>query len=767
MEKSYQNEIAQSVIRLSGAPGLLKIFEWSDKKNERGTLLLFIEIEASDRDSEKIVKTLSGELTKQYFNALTESAEFAFEHALGRANIALKDILLAKPKSWLNKIHIIALAAVKAEAHLGSVGNVRALLVHRDRIVDILGGRDNGAAGPRPGRPGVAPYRSAVNPVKLFSQVVSGRITAEDSLILLNEAVLDYLSLERIRKTAQENHPVETASKLTELLSLAPREKQFGLIVVKRTAKTEIMPVYEPSQYEKGRLSPKSQATAEAEDNHAQNSSIIEQYLRPSEPQALQKGRDGRKEALRFIKQTGRKLLVAARWRGGAALSSGLTMLNYALSRLLSALARLPSLSLRAASLAKIMLLDPSGRKYYRLKARNALAASALGAKGHLLSWPAKTRTKWQGLTKKQKISLLGILSLGLLLAVSLTVRGRALTRQKYQADYQNRLTIVKEKSDQAEAALIYKDFALARQMGVEAINLIASLPQKTPAEKAQSQELKSRADALIDKLEKRRNLGALTPLLTIVPPPNGQNSALLSVGKNTYYVAPAEGKIAEINADKGLLLPLTINIGSPAAVALTVDDNHLLLSAADKSIADKSIIVNIKDETSAPRTIAWPEGATALAGYFKNIYALVPGEGKIWRWKEQAGKYGAAQNWLKENYDLANAVDLAVDGSLYLLSAGGEISVFENGRLKRRLTLTLLEPLGPRPRLYTGAALKHLYIFDPARQRIIQLDKNGDLRVQYAAAELKNGFAFAVDHTEENALFLAGDKIYRIPLSR
>lgn len=763
MEKSYQNEIAQNIIRQAGAPGLLKIFEWKDKKNERGTLLLFIEIETPDRDNEKIVKTLSGELTKQYFNALTESAEFAFEHTLGRANIALKDILLAKPKSWLNKIHIIVLAIVKAEAHLGSVGNVRALLAHRDRIVDILGGGGSGEIGVRSARPGAGPRRSAVNPVKLFSQVVSGRITAEDSLILLNEAVLDYLSLERIRKTTQENHPVETAAKLAELLSLAPREKQFGLIAVKRTASTEIMPAYEPARHEKEYSSPESLATAAGTgDANAQNSSIIEQYLRPSEPQTMQKGRDGFKETLRFIKKIGRKLLALSRQRGATALNGCLTALNYLLSRLLSGLARLPALALRAASIVKIIIIDPPGRKYYWLQATSALADAILSAKDFLLSRPAKARIRWRNLSKKQKISLLGILSLALLLAASLTLRSRALARQKYRADYQNLLTIVKEKSDQAEAAMIYKDFALARQVGVEAVSLIASLPQKTQEEKLRSQELKSRADGLIDKLEKRRNLGGLAPLLTVAPPPNDQNSALLIVGKNIYYAAPAENKIAEINAAKGLLLPLTVNIGASAAVALTVDDNHLLLM-----YADKSIIVNVKDETSAPGNVARPGGAAAMAGYFKNIYALVPGEGKIWRWKEQEGKYGPPQNWLKENYDLANAVDLAVDGSLYLLRENGEISVFENGKLARRLALTLLEPLGPRPRLHTGAALKHLYIFDPGRQRIIQLDKNGELRVQYVAPELQNGSAFTVDHAEENALFLSGDKIYRISLSQ
>ena len=179
MSKRYQNYSAFTVIKQPGTQaGAGRIFDFKEKESAQGALLVLAAIETSDKDNEKIIKIIADEFAKQFFNSLANNIEFAFENALARVNITAKDILLTKPKNWLNKIHILALAQHEQEVHLAAVGQMRAYLVHLDRLVEVItpGAPSYTMPGGQRQERGVKLTASQPNPLKLFSNIVSGRL---------------------------------------------------------------------------------------------------------------------------------------------------------------------------------------------------------------------------------------------------------------------------------------------------------------------------------------------------------------------------------------------------------------------------------------------------------------------------------------------------------------------------------------------------------------------------------------------------------------
>ena len=74
--------MASHVIRQSGSPGSLHVFELSHERARDKKLLLLAEIEVSDKDNEKIIEDIAREIEQQFFNAPTKETEYAFENAL-------------------------------------------------------------------------------------------------------------------------------------------------------------------------------------------------------------------------------------------------------------------------------------------------------------------------------------------------------------------------------------------------------------------------------------------------------------------------------------------------------------------------------------------------------------------------------------------------------------------------------------------------------------------------------------------------------------
>lgn len=133
----------------------------------------------------------------------------------------------------------------------------------------------------------------------------------------------------------------------------------------------------------------------------------------------------------------------------------------------------------------------------------------------------------------------------------------------------------------------------------------------------------------------------------------------------------------------------------------------------------------------------AQPEWTTVSlgAGFDGRLYALDRSVGQIFRYTATGGAWPAftvaGEPWLSATADLSAARDLSIDGSVYVLLAGGGLLAFEAGQA-RELGVSgvpggLVEPLSLQA--VPGAGL--LLLADRGGRRIVALGKDGAFRAQ------------------------------------
>ena len=725
MEKQYANYFASSLIKRQGAGlGSLRIFDWRDTDPAAPCLTLFIEIETSDKENEKIITTLAEVLSDQFFNAPTETMEFAFESALAKANISIKDTLLIKPKNWLNKIHILVVAGRDQELHLSAVGRAHAFLAHRDQIVDVVGQNDNS-------RGGTLGMARTPNPVKLFSNIVSGRLLGQDALVISNESVLDYLSPERIRKTAQDFDPTSAAVKFEELLAAAPANKQFALAIIKRLPLPAKLAAETP-------IKTKEPVIVEEE-------TIVEKYLKPESPRSL-----NRREAVVFdkiITATGSlgksALQVTARYTqiGLTATLNGLSKsLEVVQAKLSSTVPRLG----RAPKFVVTLWRDDAARIYHVTRFKNNWRARL-----------AKIKNSFSVLPVQQKRVLLATAALALVFLSSIFWRAYDNSAAANKVASQTNLSAIAQKIDQAEASLIYRDEARSRELLGEINSLLAATKPTTNEDSTRFNEFKTKADNIQNTLDKKQVLGALPAWLSLP----SDNASIAKLGAD-YFISDGDTrKISKIDfsaaslsnvAFKGEIRPFKVSVG--------YDSNNLAL------IGDTTIdLLNIKTgEISAKNLAPSPSEITTWATYARNLYGLSPKSNSIIRYKEN--ELTNPQPWLKEPFDLSAASDIIVDGQVYVLN-NSAIAVLASGRPDADTNLPLSEPLGANSRFVMDTELNSLFILDDEHERLLHLSKKGDLYSQYLSPDLKGASALIISNDEKYAYVLNGDKIFRIEI--
>lgn len=164
--------------------------------------------------------------------------------------------------------------------------------------------------------------------------------------------------------------------------------------------------------------------------------------------------------------------------------------------------------------------------------------------------------------------------------------------------------------------------------------------------------------------------------------------------------------KTPEDLLDAGAIETATVLPDSDSAYFLT--DSNRLLKYRD-GLAE---FVDTEDET-------YKQG-DAIAGFGSRLYLLDNVENQIWKYKELRDSFGGSEPYLKSGA-LPAAKDLAIDGSIYVLTENNQILRYFSGEISnfKIVDAPLVPPQNPT-KLYTDEDSSFLYLLDPAEQRIM-----------------------------------------------
>jgi hypothetical protein len=308
--------------------------------------------------------------------------------------------------------------------------------------------------------------------------------------------------------------------------------------------------------------------------------------------------------------------------------------------------------------------------------------------------------------------------------------------------------------NEQLEAARLKRDIALssaesptvARDYWLEVIALTNEADSVQPGN-AEISEMREQAQAAIDGIDMVTRLGPAIRLYEYGITP-GAPGRVIVAGLDVYVLDRAGGRVyhhplnetrtalRNPNADQVLVQqgqPLAgHNIGTLIDIAwmkeggerqagelLILDQNALLLRFDPSWEQLQAETVSGKDVWQSP---------SLLSTYDSNLYLLDTAANQIYKYANQQYANEPA-GWLKEEgTDLGAAVDMGIDGSIYVLHSSGKMQKLYGGEAVSFSLGQMPQPLTSAAALYleTEDVAQYVYIADASQKRILQLEREG-----------------------------------------
>lgn len=157
-------------------------------------------------------------------------------------------------------------------------------------------------------------------------------------------------------------------------------------------------------------------------------------------------------------------------------------------------------------------------------------------------------------------------------------------------------------------------------------------------------------------------------------------------------------------------------------------------------------------------------KSADGIGRYLTNLYVLDKQSDQVVKMVPAGSSYGTS-NYLREDVDLASASHIAVDTSVWILFANGDVNKFTRGSQDSFSISGLEEPLNNPTRIFTDTQTDDVYILDKGNARIVVIDKKGAYLAQYQADVLKSATELEVVEDKNIIYVLSGGKIWEIPI--
>lgn len=244
-------------------------------------------------------------------------------------------------------------------------------------------------------------------------------------------------------------------------------------------------------------------------------------------------------------------------------------------------------------------------------------------------------------------------------------------------------------------------------------------------------------------------------------PESSDERTKLLSLKEkiNSKISEPIDGKLIEavqVSEKESILLGQFIQ--NKDAISITENSESLYvltrnnISEVSKEGKNKEELIENNDD--------WTD-AKSIGTYQGNIYVLDKTKGLI---KYVAGSdgYGKTDYFTTEKPNFSNAISIAIDGSIWMLSENGVITKYTKGQ-KDEFTLENPDVLIKPVQIATGIDMDNIYILDSGGSQIAQYQKDGVLKNSYRADILKNAKAFTISGDEKTIFVLSDNKIWKL----
>jgi len=152
---------------------------------------------------------------------------------------------------------------------------------------------------------------------------------------------------------------------------------------------------------------------------------------------------------------------------------------------------------------------------------------------------------------------------------------------------------------------------------------------------------------------------------------------------------------------------------------------------------------------------------------YGGNLYVFEKDSDSIWRYSVGDNGYTPRKLWLSETntVGLGNLIDVAIDGSIWILKNNSEIYVLGSGSQTRFKINDELSKSKSIEMFYTDENSENVYLLSKSNGSIIIFSKEGDYISQYVSDKIKDTTDFVVSDSLKKIYLLTNHEIYFIDL--
>lgn len=701
---------------------------------ERNLGRVFAIIEFTEPDSfvEDIIEKIDSAFTHGYYHSSDFDVEAAFERALHKVNKYVQEAVGQYDEGWVYNMNALLGVMRGTEVHVAYVGSMEAFLVQGEDIIDIL----------------QKTQAEEIKPLKLFTNIISGECTEKSSLVLSTTNLLDYLSLEKIRRTVVDSTPDDIIS-------------HFENILTEQSTLSNIAALFVTPKMVSETAMTSSDDEVLIADNHIERTAFT--------------GNEDSMDKLIGQERTTDELLTPSIWPSlkkritkvtGHKTDDGDTQVertspNYKKSenQFLNVLALIGKFLQNLGTQIVIGLVF-LGKQFYKLVKNDTTISSGIGnSVSGVKGW-------WQRLSTPQRIFLLLAVTVLLVFIISLFWRDRSVDKQVQTTELENALTQVENLLGEIESKKIMNDEAGVRSAVSQADSVLATVP-------VDSEEYQARGVVLRDQINSLQNEFNKVFTVTAESVANFADSGLTDpvritkIGDNIFAFSSGSNSVARANLANQQVTPVIS--GTSSTDAYTAIDNDSAATTLAATVDGDVVQFNPVLEKTSPVAITLDSGEklTDIDVFGSRLYVLDAAQHMIYRHNKSGDEYGTASEWLTDKVDLSGAVDIDIDGSIYVLQNNGTIRQFDSGT-ETALTVEEINPgLAGASHLVKSDPVNSFYILNPSTQRLVQLSASAELEQQITSDQFNDLRDVVIDEDAQVAYLLNGTELLKVSIAQ
>ncbi|MDD5039957.1 MAG: hypothetical protein PHY34_02295 [Patescibacteria group bacterium] len=720
-----------------------------------GRLFLCTEINSRSGVNLDIVSAIQDELQLSYYGTDDLNIETAFEKALEQVNQKIADMVGDYDTNWLDKLNAVALLVRGTALHLSSIGTTYAFLIRNNRITNIVESatHDDQAT-------------QHVNPLKAFSNIISGTLEPDDSVLVCTSSVLDYLSQEKLKRTVSEQSAEQSMHSIETILTADETNSAFSALTIKLTPAPEATAEASQPVLAATHAAPlQSAAPYSSMDNlfqkQADTSNILSpslmRYIRDVFQRTYFRVTDFIK--LKVLRLSPRRVKMEQELRyyrpaSQRTMSEPSTLGSFfsALLRGLRWLGRVVGAGFRAV----LNLFRKRREIMEQVSATPAVASKKT----------ASLIIAIKRLPRVSKIILAVAVVVAFLLAQSLYSSIQSNANEQEQVEFERLISDISQNISRAEADLSYGNEDGAREEIAQAQASIKTITDATDEFNGTIETYTRDITAQLEKLRHVVDILAPREVATVSSPDTPISaSGLALLGNALYTIDPTSKTIFRADIATGTTASFRGESADGSLLYGIPVTNTAMLFLTTKNQLGEFSTTNEKFQTAA-FTMPNPDvNIMGIGSYEGKLYLLDINGNQIYRSNKSGNAYSNPVEWLKDDTNLRNAASIAIDGYIYILSKDGSLTRLFRGA-RQEWALAPIDPaLDKADAVWTNAEINNIYITDNNGKRIIEFTKDGKLVNQYTSPAFKDLRGVAVDQKTKKLYVLSDNTILEIDL--